>query len=184
MGLIKKIKAGIKAQREANRKIEGFLTMSVAELKALPDEELYDAISVRLEDELIKTIDEEDRIAKLAGAKKLFYVINYYDMEVQNGGLCQFFVNSSRTTAPFVYESLKKIGAENHAELYQNFLDDNEISPNDLSSFDVFNLEEFDRQNKRYPFDAFDEAYYALYEKETLSDMTIEYVKAHIEEFG
>ena len=41
------------------------------------------------------------------------------ETEVNNGGLCQFFVNSSRIVAPFVSEYMAIVGA---FELYLDFI--------------------------------------------------------------
>ena len=34
------------------------------------------------------------------GPRRVAYTVDAFDREVQNGGLCQYFVNSSRETAP------------------------------------------------------------------------------------
>lgn len=184
MGLMKKIKDLLAAQREEKMRIESFLKMSADDLEKLSSEELYDAVSIRLESQLFHTAEEDERIASLNEAQRVFYVLNYYDMEVQNGGLCQFFVNSSRAAAPYVHQSLLAVGAKAHASLYQDFLDNNEISPDHLDSFDIFSVDEFQEQNKRYPFEEFDTAYYSLYETEILCDLVIDYTRKHIREFA
>ena len=104
-------------------------------------------------------------------------------MEVQNGGLCQFFVNSSRDVAPYVVESLNEIGAINYKILLSNFVEEHNINLSDLDSFMIEEVEEFEAQTKRYPFDDFDDKYYELYEKEPLEDLLISYAKKHLEDF-
>ena len=92
--------------------------LTVEDLKKLSNEDLREALSERL-------IIEEDRnewevsecLINFKGAKKIYYIVNYFDMEVQNGGLCQFFVNSSRDVAPYIIECLKIIGADSYKNL-------------------------------------------------------------------
>jgi prepilin signal peptidase PulO-like enzyme (type II secretory pathway) len=49
--------------------------------------------------------------ADLTKEQILAYSLYMFEMEVNNGGLCQFFVNSSRECAPFISEALEAIGA-------------------------------------------------------------------------
>ena len=111
-------------------------------------------------------------------------MVRQYEEEINNGGLCQYFVNPSRLAAPFLLESLKEIGAFKYAGLLSDFLTVNGIEANDLSSFIIKDLSEFQAQNKRYPFDAYDDAFYSLYAAEPLNDHLMAYVRRHIEEFA
>lgn len=104
-------------------------------------------------------------------------------MEIQNGGLCQFFVNSSREVAPYILECLEVIGATAYAELLSDFVIKNDISLNDLGSFITEDIDEYEEQTERYPFDEFDDAYYELYEKEPLERFLLEYVKKNLKDF-
>ena len=49
---------------------------------------------------------QDDNISQLSDEEKVFYVVYYFNAEWQNGGLCQFFVNSSRVYAPIIGEYL------------------------------------------------------------------------------
>ena len=174
----------IKSVRNEMKKLDTYKKMTVEELKELSDDDLRSALSERL-------IAEEDRnawevrecLSEFKGAKKVYYIVNYFDMEVQNGGLCQFFVNSSRDVAPYVVESLNEIGAINYKILLSNFVEEHNINLSDLDSFMIEEVEEFEAQTKRYPFDDFDDKYYELYEKEPLEDLLISYAKKHLEDF-
>ena len=174
----------IKSVRNEMKKLDTYKKMTVEELKELSDDDLRSALSERL-------IAEEDRnawevrecLSSFKGAKKIYYIVNYFDMEVQNGGLCQFFVNSSRDVAPYVVESLNAIGAINYKILLNDFVEEHNINLSDLDSFMIEDVEEFEAQTKRYPFDDFDDKYYELYEKEPLEDLLISYAKKHLEDF-
>lgn len=101
-------------------------------------------------------------------------------MEIQCGGLCSFFVNTSRTLAPYVEESLDTVGAAEHKELFAEFITENNINVNDLDSFIVDNVNDYGSQIKRYDFESFDEKYV---EMPMLQDYLTEYIKANIEKF-
>lgn len=118
------------------------------------------------------------------GAKRIFYIVNYFDMEIQNGGLCQFFVNSSRLVAPYILECLIKINAVSYKELLETFIADNHISLDDLDSFIIDDVSQFEVQMSRYPFDEFDDSYYELYEKEPLENLLMNYARQHIDDFA
>ena len=113
-------------------------------------------------------------------AQKTLYVAWKYDMEVQNGGLCQFFVNPSRALAPYLEDVLHTIRADSHRELFHSFVQENDIDINDLSSFIIRSVDEFQEQNERYPFDDFDKAFMRL---PSIYDYMFAFVKAHMDEF-
>lgn len=99
-----------------------------------------------------------------------------YSNEVNNGGLCQFFVNSSRNFAPILSESLEKIGAKKNKAHFDNFVKKNKIDVNDLTSFISKTKDEFIAQYDRYPFESFDHEFYDLEKEERLDDLLIKYI--------
>ena len=101
-------------------------------------------------------------------------------MELQNGGLCQFFVNSSRSLAPYVDECLQAIGAEKHRKLFAEFVSNNQIDLGNLDSFRISDIEDYAAQTERYDFDAFDNSFFEL---SPLQDFIVAYIKANISEF-
>ena len=115
-------------------------------------------------DELIdKAYDnsiEEDDLSKLTLEERLFYVLYTFNIEIENGGLCQFFTNSSKAFAPYISEYLKQIGALEIKELFDNFVKNNNLDLNDLSFFDINDLSEFEEKVEAYPFEEFDDLYF------------------------
>lgn len=97
-----------------------------------------------------------------------------YDSEINNGGLNQFFSNSSREFAPIISDSLDKVKALKHKELFDNFIKENKIDLKKLESFDTDNVDEFIDQYDEYPFDEFDSEYYQL---ESLTNFILAYSK-------
>jgi len=121
-------------------------------------------------DELLeKAFNEEtnqDDLTLLTEEEKVFYVLYTFDLEWNNGGLCQFFSNSSGDFAPLISKCLEEVGAMEHKKLYDSFINDNKINVNDLSFFKIDYLEEFKDKVEAYPFDEFDDEYSQLDELE------------------
>ncbi len=137
------------------KKAKNFRAMSKEVFLALSDEEFFTAIECLCEDAVydIKSPD-------IPQEQKLVYSLNKFEAEINNGGLCQFFVNSSRECAPFISEALEAIGADDIKALYDSFISDNKIDVTDLSSFIITSIDEFEVQTKRYDFDSFDDKFY------------------------
>ena len=167
-------------KKEDDKRRRQYLKLSQEELKALPEDALFDALTARTEAKLIKAGGFIDGIDSLSDAEKVFYIASYYEMEVNNGGLCQFFVNSSRMLAPRLLGCLREIGADEHAKLFETFVADNGIDVNGLSSFAVGSYEEYEARCESYPFDDFDDKFYEL---DAITDLLTPYAREHISEF-
>ncbi len=183
-GLFKKI---FRRKRKPSSEVKAFLqrqkeyiAMTSEAFGKLPEEYLYDGALARISDEVNGYACEEEGLAALNEAKRNFYVAAWYEMEVCNGGLCQFFVNSTRVYAPILSKALEAIGALEHKTHYDEFVQKNSIDTADLCSFDSETAEAFQAQYERYPFDEFDRAFYAM--KEIHAYLT-DYVKANISQF-
>ena len=108
-------------------------------------------------------------------AQRVVYTVAEFDMEVQCGGLCQFFYNDCEE-APYVSQSLAEIGAAEYQRLYDDFIADNDI---DISGLDEI---EYEDMYDMYPFDDFDDDYYELYGRQPLETMLAAYIRAYIDE--
>ena len=177
---IKMIVKYSRMKKQDDKRRRRYLKMPLEELKALPDDALFDALTARTEAKLIKAGGFVDGVDSLSNAEKVFYIASYYEMEVNNGGLCQFFVNSSRMIAPMLLDCLRAIGADEHAKLLETFVADNGIDLNELSSFAVDSYEEYERRCESYPFDDFDDKFYEL---DAITDLLTQYAREHISEF-
>ncbi|NBH61063.1 DUF4375 domain-containing protein [Anaerotruncus sp. 80] len=176
MGIIRNILAARKMIKEAEAEAKKYKEMTEEEFYALDDDEFYEGVQAIIAAETIY-LEPEDCLKSIGGALRTFYILDYFDMEMQNGGLCQFFVNSSRAVAPYVGEALKEIGADEYYNLYHSFCEENQIDLTELDSYSIERLEDYAEQLQRQPFDEFDDAYYALYEKEPLCNKMAEYMK-------
>lgn len=156
------------------------LSMSTDELNVLPDDELFEAVLTRTENIVDGFKTMSDGFNALNPTQKIFYGVGWYEMEVNNGGLCQFFVNSSNVVAPILSEYLGKIGADEHKNLFDDFVLSNGIDLSDLSSFRSPTVEDYVAHTKRYPFDDFDDKYMEL---EPLQTFLTRFAKENISDF-
>ena len=179
----------LKKRKEIKKSIEEhkqnqlrYMEMSSSELNSLTDNELFEAALVRTEEKVDHFEFERilDGVSTLSHAEQVFYVTSYYETEVNNGGLCQFFVNSSRIFVPLVADCLDEISAVKHKALFVQFIQDNGIDLNDLSSFMIDSVKDYEAQTRRYPFDDFDNAFFQL---KPIQDLLPSYIRAHISEF-
>ena len=157
-----------------------YIQMSASELSKLTDDEIFNAVWTRTENIVSSKENLLEGFNSLNEEQRIFYAVSYLEMEVNNGGLCQFFVNSSRIVAPIVSEYMGIIGATEHKKLYDAFIKKHQINTYDLSSFDCETVEVFQSQYERYPFDEYDDAFYQL---EPLQNYLIRFLKKHVEKF-
>ena len=157
-----------------------YLKMSLNELNDLPDDELFYAVMIRTELKVGEFDNREDGVNSLNPYQKVFYSVNWLETEVNNGGLCQFFINAGRMVAPFVSEYMAIIGADEHKKLYDEFVENNKIDPEALSSFDSNCWEEVVKQYTRYPFDDYD---YVFYDMEPLETYLTKYIRENLNQF-
>ncbi len=160
--------------QEENKQLHG------EDLLTLSDDDLYETVYFQNLDIAESAEDEDRELEQFAGARRTVYILNTFDSEIQNGGLCQFFVNSSRLVAPYVSESLKKINADEHLRLFEDFVTANGIDVSNLESFKTNSVREYKKQTKRFDFESFDDKYYEL---PALQDKIVEFIKNHINEF-
>lgn len=106
----------------------------------------------------------EDDLSLLDENERVFYVLYTFDLEWCNGGLCQFFSNSSGEFAPYISDYLKIVGAIEHKKLYDDFIKENKINVNDLSFFKTEDLNEYQDIVNAYPFEDFDDEFSDLEE--------------------
>ena len=150
------------------------------ELLTLSDDDLFETVYFQNLDIAESAEEEEQELEQFSGARRTVYILGLYDMELQNGGLCQFFVNSSKAVAPYVEEALDAVGAAEHHALLKNFIGANQIDLSDLRVFRASGVRKYRKLEKKYDFDAFDEQYYEL---PPLQKKVVAYIKEHIDEF-
>jgi len=168
MGIIGAIIYNIQNMRKAKK----YRRMGADGLLALGDEALYEAVLCLCEDAVCDLEDTD-----LTEPQRLVYSLINFEAEVNNGGLCQFFVNSSSECAPFISAALSAVGSTELKKLFDRFISENNIDVNDLSSFKISDIQEYEAQAERYDFDSFDDEFY---KDEHLHQNIINYARKHI----
>lgn len=168
-----------------------FIKMNREQLLELSDADLLMAVTMRT-DSRGDASDDSEALAALSAGERAAYTAALFDMEVQNGGLFQYFCNTSRNTAPYLAEALKAIGALRMETLFNDFVTKHTI---DIYNLDRFALEteegqstiegqeEFEGKYAQYPFDSFDSAFAAAYQTENLEALTAAFIREHVAEF-
>lgn len=163
---------------QCKRERRAFERMTLTQARELEDEALTTCVITRMGDY------DKAELKTVAQPLRVVYTVFWYQIEVNNGGLCQYFANHSAVTAPYLEQALYEVGAKKHLDLFHRFVTENGIDVRDLSSFKLERVEDFEEQEKRYPFDQFDDAFYALEEeKERLSDALACYIRQHLTDF-
>lgn len=170
MGLISTIVYYIKNMRRANR----IRKTDRNELLNLSDEDFYETIFQYVCEGVVIDIND----TSITNEQRNVYSLLTFEMEINNGGLCQFFVNSSRECAPFISDALTAIGETKIKNLYNQFVIDNSIDLNDLSSFAISSIDEYSEQVERFDFDSFDDKYY---EDSNIHQLIINYARNNID---
>jgi hypothetical protein len=157
-----------------------YKSMSIEDLLALNDEELVYAVVERIDDRYDNPIYGAGHDSRMSEVERNVQAVFLFDLEYQNGGLCQYFVNSSRTTAPYLAEALRMVGADKCAEIYQSFLHENSIDPNDLDRFRCIKVDEYATKINLYPFSEVDLKLQQSFADEDPNKKLAAYVRAHI----
>ena len=101
-----------------------------------------------------------DDVSSMSPERKAAYTAACLELEVMNGGLCQFFANYP-DCVPYVPEALSAIGAEDHRKLYEDFLSATGIDPLD-PVFQTEDMDAFSQLYELWPWEDFDDAYLSL----------------------
>lgn len=163
----------VQTMQVEQEKMGRYLQMTARELAALEDTELCEAVYTRLCEQ------EEVRYVPT-----VFLVVWEYLQEMENGGLCQYFVNTNPQNAPMLAEALQCIGAESHGELFQNFCGENGIDPEDLSEFEMDYdgdwKADYARLCEQLPFESYDAEFWNLPDVRV---QLVQYVRENIDQF-
>ncbi len=166
MPILRTILSNIKNIKRAKKLRE----MGAEELLKLNDDMFYDAMLCIINDTIVDLQHEtytEEQIN--------LYTLMSFETEVNNGGLCQFFVNSSRECAPYVSGALNEIDALEIKNLFDEFVLKNNIDLNDL--FEIHSIEEYNTLEEKYDFDGFDEKFY---KDENFTSRILSYARKNI----
>ncbi len=118
--------------------------------------------------------------ALLPSWEQSLFIVLILDMEIQNGGLAQFFWNNGALYAALVPDALTETRLEDVKELYEGFLRENGITLEEIDA-----LRETDPTMTeiytRHPFDEFDNRYMEIWAKTDLNQRFLDFAAQHPE---
>ena len=137
------------------------------------------ALSTLSGDELVVTLAfPADDFSSMSPERQAAYTAACLELEVMNGGLCQFFANCP-DCVPYVPEALSAIGAEDHRKLYEDFLSATGIDPLD-PVFQTEDMDAFSRLYELWSWEDFDDVYLSL---TPIPELLEAYVKSNPDAF-
>jgi hypothetical protein len=147
-----------------NRTIHPNLTTEV--IDATPDQELVQVIKDNLLSKMKKSMNNEDQVfSTLSAPRQAIYTIWQVEAEVNNGGFKQFFSSPANKFAAHAQKAFESIKAPHFAKLVA----------------DVVEKEKNGQITDQYT--PFNDAFFALYDKEDLQKLKIAYIRHNKNEF-
>ena len=175
----RKIAEKIRLMGEENERIQRYTALNTEELRALPEDELISAASARIERILQEKNELMRALFELTDPQRFFYIVRNYETQLEGGGLWQYLADFSYRMAPYLPESLRELGAEEHRALFETFLKENAIDLQDLTRFSTFELRKLEAAEVN-PLSGFDAEYREL---RPLSCYLTEYIENNIDSF-
>ena len=185
LGFFKRIKTRRDAVTEdivrlLEEEVNRCCALSDEELLALGDEELLAMVWIRTKKNADGFESERRALDNFEEPQRIFYIVYSYEQEVNAEGLCSYFAHTSRENALFLREALEVVGAKEHKALFEDFLRENKVATAAMAEFAVINARDFKRLERKYPFDAFNAAFYAL---SPMTEVLASYVRENISAF-
>ena len=151
----------------------GYPAMDAAEMFATEELSMHDTLIIRFMDADPGALNQKQlTVAALIT----------FDEEMMNGGLCQFFVNDHYGYAQYVSDALEEVGATELQAHYDGFLGENKIDVTQMDSFRIANILDYAKQYSRFPYEAFDDTFAEIYQREHLANKVLSYVQLHEDE--
>ena len=163
----------------------GLLILCLIPLNAWGDSTMNDFHYDQFEELYFRMIDnypdpDDASFPKYSAAGRALFVVLMFDMEIQNGGLCQFFWNCGVSYAKLLPDALKTVGMSDVADLYESFLSDNNITLDVIASYRERDPE-YAEAYGWYDYDAFDDPYMKIWEETDFNQRIIDYASLHSE---
>lgn len=118
--------------------------------------------------------------ALLPSWEQSLFIVMILDMEIQNGGLAQFFWNNGALYAALVPDALTETGLEDVRDLYEAFLRENGITLEEIDALRETDPTMTEIYN-RHPFDEFDYRYMEIWAKTDLNQRFLDFAAQHPE---
>jgi hypothetical protein len=144
--------------------------------KLLQAEDSNDSI-IEIFDYIVHLLSEDDCVEKLTEPQRNFYFNQCWEIEVNNGGISQYFFNPSGRYAHQTVDSLKQIGANNSARILQKAIDKfpgKTVPQDDEKRAEI--LEQMEERNDEL-WDKLEDRFYDY--PDNLNQLNINYIKQH-----
>lgn len=128
--------------------------------------------------------DQYEVISSLPKACQDIYSTFTIECEVNNGGFNQCYYNSSKEFTLMAEEGFKAIGAEGFADIMARANSTYSEIKDDLEKQNDGTLESFSKSYENNPLNGLDTQFNAMYEKESLEQLYIDYIRANAGYFG
>ena len=148
--------------------------------KLLQAEDSNDSI-IEIFDYIVHLYREDELVEKLTEPQRHFYFNQCWEIEVNNGGISQYFFNSSGRYAHQTVDSLKLIGASHSAKILQKAIDkfpDKTVPQDDEKRAEI--LEQIEEKNNEV-WDKLEDRFYDYLDD--LNRLNINYITQHKELF-
>lgn len=185
MGLIKNIrnsyaraKAVARAARAEMETAIHYQNMTCAEAETLPGDTLLECVDFRLERQ-----GGERLLSEPFGSRQAVYTVNLFDREMRKGGLCRYFVDNSRASAPLLEEALTRVGAEPYRKLFHDFVCEHGLDVTNLSDFIIRDIDRYEKLVRKYPFEDFDGAFRELSGEKPLEEYCAAFIRSRLKDF-
>lgn len=164
------------------RPIHGALTSEIIDTTS--DKNLLQTVFDNLSEKLPKDYKKEfQTVTSWNKHRQAIYIIWALETEVNNGGFNQFYFNSSGQFADFVPEALKLVGATKFADLATRANAVYQKENAKITEHQDGTLEGFSKSYDANPLNRFDDEFYALYKKENLQQLQVEFIRKNTQFF-
>ncbi|WP_218127694.1 DMP19 family protein [Niabella drilacis] len=165
-----------------NRPIYKGLTGNI--IDTVPDDRLLQVVFDNLGEQLPKDYEKEyETVMTWNKSMQAIYMIWLLEAEVNNGGYNQFYYNPSGQFYPLLPDALRRVGASQFAALTQKANDTYQKENTRITKYQDGSSEGFSKSYDNNPLDVYDDAFYALYKKENLQQIQVDYIRKHKQDF-
>lgn len=164
-----------------NRPIYKELTIQI--IDSTSDEDLLQVVFDNLSEKQPVDDEEYEIVMNWNKSRQAIYIIWLLEAEVNNGGYNQFFFNSTGQFYTHLPERLRLVGASRFADLTARANKIFEKENEKITKHQDGTLEGFSKSYEENPLNDLDIEFYALYQKENLYQIQINYIRLNKDDF-
>jgi len=166
-----------------DKKTKRYLAMDHAQLSALSDDDLFEAVRRRTDKAMDKSFGDGVDNGSATDEQVIFFSVNVFDTEIERGGIEQFLFNSSRDFISSLGDALEITGALPYKELFESFLAENKIDPERVSTLSPERIAKAVKESTVFSFEDFDNRYFGLMRSDPLKKYLTGFIRNNIEKF-